>query len=180
VAFAALLLGAAGPLAPAALSACASPPAIEDAVRTGEIVFVGTVTFVENGDRWAVVNVDERWRGADSLPESVQVHGGLEPGTVLGTDRSYELGRYLFVVTDAGDHLADSACSGTRLWTGDLARLRPNGVAAVAPGPGDSPFDMLVSGDVLVVVALVGALLVAIVAYILILRRRQRPPDWRR
>jgi hypothetical protein len=180
IAFAFALLVSAGPLAPAVLAACDSPPAIEDALRTGEIAFVGTVTFLENTDRWAVVTVEERWRGAGSLPESVEVHGGPEPGSVTGTDRAYERTRYLFVVSNAGDYLADNACSGTRPWTEDLARLRPGGVPAVAPGSAGSPFDLLDSGDVVVVAALIGALLVAIVAYILILRRRRRPPDWRR
>jgi hypothetical protein len=176
----AALLGALGPLAAPALAACDAPPAVEDAVRSGEVVFVGTVTFLENSDRWAVVDVQERWRGADALGESVQVHGGGDPGSVTPFDRSYEPRQYLFVVKDAGDYLEDNACSGTQPWTEALARLRPDGVPAVAPGSTGSPFDLLASGDAVVVAALAGALLVAIVAYILILRRRRRPPDWRR
>jgi len=149
-------------------------------VRDGQVVFVGSVVSLSNDDHWAVVNVEERWRGADSLGDAVRVHGSGDPGVVLPTDRTYEPGRYLFVVTDAGTYLADNACSGTQPWTADLARLRPAGVPAVAPGPSGSPLDMLANGDAIVVSGLVVALLIAVVAYILILRRRKRPPNWRR
>ena len=144
-------------------------------------MFVGTVTFLENDNRWAVATVDERWRGADGLGPTVQVHGGPEPGTRTPVDRTYEPVRYLFVVSDAGGGvLSDNACSGTQPWTEDLARLRPGGVNAVAPGATGSPLDVLADPDVVTIAALVGALLVAVVAYILILRARRRGPDWRR
>jgi hypothetical protein len=180
-AIAALLLAAPVSTVPGAFADCASPVPVENAVRLGPVVFVGTVTFLENDNRWAVVQVDERWLGADELPDSVNVHGGPEEGSSTPVDRRYQTGQqYLFVVTNEGDSFADDACSGTTPWTADLARLRPAGVTAVAPGDTGTPLDLLQNGSTVAVAALFGALLVAIVAYILILRRRRRPPDWMR
>jgi hypothetical protein len=88
--------------------------------------------------------------------------------------------RYLFVVTDGGSFLVDNACSSTVAWTVDLGRLRPAGVTPAAGPPGPTLLDVLDSGDLVVVAGLVGALLIAIVAYILILRSRRRPPAWLR
>jgi hypothetical protein len=181
LAVAALLVAAPLATVPSALADCASSVPVENAVQLGPVVFVGTVTFVENDNRWAVVQVDERWLGADELPPSVNVHGGPEEGSSTPTDRAYQVAQqYLFVVTNQGDSFADDACSGTTPWTPDLARLRPAGVTAVAPGDTGTPLDLLSNGSTVAVAALFGALLVAIVAYILILRRRRRPPDWMR
>jgi len=166
--------------APQPVSAsCVQPSSPADSVATGRIVFVGTVLEVANDGRWARVGVDERWRGADALPAEVQVHGGPGPGTVTSTDRAYLQAPYLFVVEEGPGYLADNACSGTVPWTDDLAALRPEGVtpAGAAAGGEEMPFG---GRDMIPIGALVLALLIAVVAYVLVLRGRARPPDWMR
>jgi hypothetical protein len=173
---AALLGAAAGAPVPVAAS-CAAPSAPADAVRFGEIVFVGTVTDLENGGRWVKVKVEERWRGAGDLPDEVEVHGGPEPGTATDIDRSFLNGRYLFVVEKGPGYLLDNQCSGTLLWYDALADLRPSGVRAAFSAGGDQP---ATGPDVLPVVALFLFAGIALVAYVLILRSRGRAPDWMR
>lgn len=166
--------------APQPVSAsCVQPSTPADSVLTGRIVFVGTVLEVANDGRWARVGVDERWTGADALPAEVQVHGGPGPGTATSTDRAFLPGPYLFVVEDGPGYLADNACSGTVPWTDDLAELRPEGVtpAGAAAGGEEPPFG---GRDMIPIGALVLALLIAVAAYLLILRGRARPPDWMR
>ena len=104
-----------------ALASCATAPrSAEDAVLFGDVVFVGTVLRTENEGRWPTVRVEERWKGARDLADTVVVRGGPEPGTATSIDRTYLPGRYLFVVSAPGGILTDDACSGTRPWTDDL------------------------------------------------------------
>ena len=172
-------LGLAGPSA--ALASCATAPrSAEDAVLFGDVVFVGTVLRTENDGRWPTVRVEERWKGARDLADTVIVRGGPEPGTATSVDRTYLPGRYLFVVTAPGGILTDDACSGTRPWTDDLAVLRPAGVSAAAVDLPTDPLGSLNMSDVAAVAGLLVFLLVAIVAYLYVLRARRRPPDWHR
>lgn len=166
-------------VSPAAAS-CATSPSIDEAVLRGEVVFVGTVLTTENDGRWATVKVEERWSGARALGDAVQVRGGPEAGTATSVDRTYQAGRYLFVVRNGPGYLEDDQCTATTIWVADLARLRP---------PGVTPDPLVVSGaivtdptlePILPAVALVAALVIAVIAYILILRARRRPPDWMR
>ena len=158
---------------------CAFVATVPDAQSTRDIVFVGTVVKLENDNRWATVLVNERWQNADGLPDTVLVHGGPGPGIVSSTERGYTQGRYLFDVTNLGPYLEDTSCSATSLWSDDLARYRPSNVVQTSSSSG-SPLDALNSSDVVLAAGLVLALLVAVVTYILILRRRKRPPDWMR
>ncbi len=161
------------------VASCAQQLSPADAVALGQIVFVGTVGLTENDGRWAQVKVEERWKGADDLPENVVVHGGPEPGVATSVDRAYLPGRYLFVVEQGAGYLADNICSGTTPWTDDLARFRPgsNQAGETPTGQGDAPLDI---PEVTPAIALLLALVIAVLAYLLVLRARKRPPDWMR
>lgn len=163
---------------PDASASCATTPSIDDAVLLGDVVFVGTVLRTDNLGRWASVRVEERWRGARDLPDTVEVHGGPEPGTSTAIDRTYTPGRYLFVVSNGPGYLEDNICTATTSWTAALASLRPIDVSPapdVVSGTAVSELDM---DRVLPVAALGVALLIAVVAYVVIVRARRRPPDW--
>ena len=159
---------------------CAAAPSIDEAVLRGEVVFVGTVLRVDNQMRWATVRVEERWRGARDLAETVQVRGGPEPGTATSVDRLYGTGRYLFVVTRGPDYLQDNACTTTTTWTDDLARLRPIDVSPAANVVGNVEVTEVRLEEFVPLLALVAALIIAVIAYLVILRARRRPPDWLR
>lgn len=140
-----------------ALADCMMPPAVEEAAKTAEIVFLGTVVETTNRNSWAHVTVEEVWRGPD-LPASVIVKGGPGGNAATSVDRTFEPGvRYLFFPyvgvepgreepggeqplpglpgnLDAG--LADNSCSSTTPWTDDMAALRP---AEVRQPLGDNP-----------------------------------------
>jgi hypothetical protein len=182
---AALVLGILAVLTPGLASSpvladCATIKDVPAAQRSGDAVFVGDVYRTENDGRWAVVLVDERWQGAAGLPDTVEVHGGPGPGTLTTTDRAFTEGRWLFDVTNAGPYYADSSCSASQPWTDDLSQFRPAGVTESKGSGSSSPLDVLESSDIVLIAVLVGALLIAILAYILILRRRRRPPEWMR
>jgi hypothetical protein len=162
-------------------AACAAvPPAPDEAVLFGDVVFVGTVLRTENEGRWATVRVEERWKGARDLAETIEVRGGPDPGTATDVDRTYLPGRYLFVVEHAGAGLADSACSGTTRWSEALSSLRPPGVSPAAVDLPTDPLGSIDPGEIALVAALLIALLVSLVAYLWVLRARRRPPDWLR
>ena len=161
------------------LAACpTAPQPAEDAVLFGDVVFVGTVLRSENEGRWPTVRVEERWKGASGLADTIVVRGGPEPGTATATDRTYLPGRYLFVVRNENGVLADDGCSGTQAWTDDLVPLRPAGVTPAATELPTDPLGSINPGDLAAVAGLLFALLVAIVAYLYVLRARRRPPDW--
>ncbi len=161
VAAAPLLLG----FAPAiALADCIMPPPIEEAVKTADIVFVGTVAQTANRNSWANVEVTEVWRGPDQ-PRSVVIKGGPEGNAATSVDRAFEPGvTYLFFPyahTELG--LADNSCTSTTPWTDDLAALRPaDSRAPLGAEPEAGGFDLggvLVPLGVAVIVG--GALLLA-------------------
>ena len=165
----------------AVLASCAAAPqSADEAVLFGDVVFVGTVLRTENLGRWATVRVEERWKGSDDLAETVTVEGGPEAGSATTIDRTYVPGRYLFIVRNENGALTDDACSGTRQWTDDLGALRPAGVTAASTELPTDPLGAISPSDVATVAALLGALLIAIVAYLWVLRARRRPPDWLR
>ena len=122
-----------------ASASCAAAPALEEGIRRAGVVFVGTVVSTANVDRFAVVAVEEVWKGP-SLPAQVEVRGTSVPdGADMFTsvDRSFQAGvRYLFVLADGtGPPFADNNCSLTQEWRPELAAYRP-GVApptSVAP-----------------------------------------------
>ena len=109
-----------------ALADCMMPPPVEEAARTADIVFVGTVTSTANRDSWASVTVEEVWRGPDQ-PATVVVKGGPAGNAATSVDRSFVVGtKYLFfpyVDPEAG--LSDNSCTNTQAWTNDLAAIRP-------------------------------------------------------
>ena len=162
------------------VASCAPIVSLQEALLLAETVFVGSVTQLENDNRWATVRVEERWKAARDLPETVQVRGGPEPGTATSVDRVFAPGRYLFVVTRGPGYLEDTSCSATTPWTDDMAALRPAGVTAgtdVVSGTQVTEFDL---DPFLPIAALVLALIVAVIAYLVVLRARSRPPDWMR
>lgn len=179
---AAALLLALGPIPSVtpAVASCAPPLPIEESLLLSDVVLVGTVTQLENGGRWVTVRVEERWRGPASLPGTVSVRGGPEPGAATSVDRVFARGRYLFFLTDGPGYFVDNACSATTPWTAELATLRPDGVPPAPEVVTDAPPSLLDQVDVLPVAALLGALAIAVASYIVILRARRRPPDWMR
>ena len=163
---------------PGVAASCATTPSIEDAVLLGDVVFVGTVLRTDNLGRWATVRVEERWRGARDLAGTVEVHGGPGPGTSTSIDRIYSPGRYLFVVGNGPGYLEDNDCTATTPWTDALASLRPIDVSPAPDVVSDTAVSELDLDRVLPVAALGAALLIAVLAYLVILRARRRPPDW--
>lgn len=161
-------------------ASCATTPKIEDAVVLGDIVFVGTVLRTENGGRWATVRVEERWRGARDLADTIEVHGGPEGGSATSVERTFATSRYLFVVTNGPGYLVDNECTATTPWTSDLARLRPIDVSAAPDVVSGAQVTEIDWDRLLPAAALVGALVIAVIAYVVILRARRRPPDWMR
>jgi hypothetical protein len=160
--------------------ACPSQPALADGLAQADVVFVGSVIFLENSDRWVIVNVEERWKGAGALGESIEVRGSGDPGSSTLIDRTYEQQRYLFAVAKGEGHLVDNLCTATTPWSDALARLRPDGVEA-APGLAvASPIDDVNMDVFLPVVGLLAALGIVLIAYVIILRARKRGPDWMR
>jgi hypothetical protein len=174
-----LLLGVPAAANPVAAS-CAPIVSLEEALLMADTVFVGSVTSTENGGRWASVRVEERWKNARDLPDNVQVRGGPEPGTTTSADRVFPLGRHLFVVTRGPGYLEDNGCSATIPWTDDLAALRPPGLTADPGVVAGTQVTEFLLDPYLPLLGLAFALIVAVIAYLLILRARKRPPDWMR
>jgi hypothetical protein len=160
-----LLLMSAAPT----LASCARPIPIEEAMQSADSVFVGTVTGLSNGERWATVAVDEVWRGPDLAP-IVEVHGGPAGNAATSIDRRFAgATRYLFVLSIADGALSDNACSATIEWEPDLAGLRPaTARPRIAPAPEPEaaaafdPASLLLPGAVILAAGLVvfGAALV--------------------
>ncbi len=171
------LLGTAAAPRPVAAS-CAPTVSLEEALLFADTVFVGSVTQLANNNRWATVRVEERWTGARDLGDTVQVRGGPEPGTASSVDRVFAPGRYLFVVTRGPGYLEDNGCSATTPWSDDLAALRPAGVTAATDVVTGTQVTELDLGPLFPIAALALALIVAVIAYLVVLRARNRPPDW--
>lgn len=146
--------------------------ALQQGMREADSVFVGTVTSLSNGDRWATVAVEEVWAGPD-LAEAVEVRGAPE-GMTTSADRIYAAGKaYLFVVLIAEGQLTDNACSVTREFTRDLAALRPaTARPPIAPAPdadAAAPFD---PASLLLPAALIVGAGAVVFGTVLVLRRR--------
>ena len=116
-----------------AFADCQMAPPIEEAVRTADLVFVGTVTSVANGGRSPSVRVDEAWRGGE-MPAEVTVLGGTDPAQPMEDDRSFEAGaRYVFFPLAIDGQLVDNICTATTPWVGDFAAVRPVDTQTPAP-----------------------------------------------
>lgn len=161
-----LVVSWAGP----AKASCAEMPPLPRAVAEAEILFVGTVTETTNRARWAVVSVEEVWKG-ENIPDVVQIRAGpADPAgpmmSASSVDRSFKDGRrYLFFPYGRKDAvLQDNICTSTRVFTERLTRFRPE--AAAAPEPGDVGPDDFDSGTIPSdgVVAIVGALIAGLAA----------------
>jgi hypothetical protein len=115
-------------LAPAgAWASClADPRTLKEVVRDSNVVFVGTVMSVSNRDRWAVVRVDEVWKGPQ-LPPEVEVRAGPQSETeATSNDRMFKAGvRYLFVPLGEASPFSDNICSHTTEWRDELDAARP-------------------------------------------------------
>ncbi|NJD28451.1 MAG: hypothetical protein FIA92_09150 [Chloroflexi bacterium] len=147
------LLGAPG----AVLADCMMPPPIEEAVKSAEVVFVGTVVAVQDQGRRATVEVEEVWRGPD-LPVTTVVLGGQGEG-LTSVDRTYEVGmKYVFFpsVDPESRALVDNLCTNTTPWQDDYEAVRP----AEARPPIGEPSTEPVGFDVASLVPIGGLVLV--------------------
>ncbi|HEY8239393.1 MAG TPA: hypothetical protein VIF63_08145 [Candidatus Limnocylindrales bacterium] len=125
------------------LADCMMPPPIEEAVKSAEIVFLGTVTNTANRDSWATVEIEEVWVGPD-MPAEVLIKGGPGGNAATSVDRSFQVGlKYLFFpyideggevrpgeVPELAGGLADNSCTSTQQWSPELEALRPADVRA--------------------------------------------------
>lgn len=129
---------------PTALASCRQPPSMEEAMKSAEIVFVGTVTSTANSDTWATVAIEEIWKGPDQ-PASVLIKGGPGGNSATSVDRSFQAGaRYLFFPSLDGATLADNSCTSTTPWSEDLLALRPSDARPALPGTeGEAGFDVM-------------------------------------
>lgn len=108
-----------------AFADCQMAPPIEEAVRTADLVFVGSVTAIADGGRSASVRVEEVWRGGE-MPAEVTVLGGTEPAQPMEDDRTFEAGvRYVFFPFVVDGQLVDSICTATAPWVEGFAAVRP-------------------------------------------------------
>lgn len=162
-----LLLAAPG----AVLADCMPPPPIEEAVKTADIVFIGTVTETANRGTWATVTVKEVWRGPDQ-PATVVIRGGPAGNAATSVDRTFEAGvEYIFLpyIDQEQGGLTDNSCSNTQPWAEAMAALRPAEVRqpAVAPAAGEGGFELP-----LLPIAVVGVVFLAMLGVGLLARGR--------
>ena len=122
---------------PAAAS-CAGLPTARQALKKAAVAFVGTVAQLTNEDRWAVVTVEEVWKGSD-IPSYVQIQGGEKSGLFgsvrSSVDREFVRGRrYLFFPHGRdGAVFQDNSCSATTRYHSGLDALRPDTASAPIP-----------------------------------------------
>lgn len=167
-----------------ARASCGSPLPYEEAFAATPIVFVGTVTAVSNGRRWARVAVDEVWKGPE-LPAVVEVRAGPKDppgGGGVGTsvDRYYRVRRryVFFPYRGASPVFRDDACSRTTVFRPELERLRPASLSET-PAPTETADvardahddSSRLSGFRLFMAGLMATLLLLLVAWILKERR---------
>ena len=88
--------------------------------------------FLENEDRWAVVNMEERWRGADATSPIGPGPRRRRPGSTTPFDRRSAAALPVLVTTRATTSKTTRAPHAP--WTEDLARLRPDSDAGRGPG----------------------------------------------
>lgn len=130
---------------PGAWASCAAPEPFAKAFDSAPAVFTGTVIGLDNGRRWATVDVDELWTG-DAIPPEVEVRAGPQdpPGpTNVGSsvERHFRMGaRYLFVpYRRNGSIFRDNNCTRTTVFRPALERLRPPGAEAMHPSRTPTP-----------------------------------------
>ena len=108
-----------------ALASCAEPPDLESAFAEADIVFIGLVVELSNGDRTAVMEVEDVWKGPQ-LPLVVTVHGGPDdPGLATSVDRTFERGTYVVFPTNSAPPFEDNACTLTQRTTTALDVIKP-------------------------------------------------------
>lgn len=108
-----------------ALASCIAPRPLSESLASAPAAFVGTVLSVSNGDRTAIVKVEQVWKGP-ALSGTVEVDGGPTDGSITSVDRTYQVGvRYLFVPVNGSPPFQDNNCSATQPYTADLAQYRP-------------------------------------------------------
>ncbi len=157
-----------------ASASCLALPPGQAAWASADAVFVGTVTSVANGARWATVHVEEVWIGPDQ-PAEVVVRGGPEGNTATSVDRSYTVGmRYVFGVTVVDGQLHDSACSGTTQADAiDLDAMRPDDVRQPVGGTPESAGGGLDLAGIAGPAALIAVVAGLLLATVLLARRRE-------
>ncbi len=128
-----------------ATASCGEIPSVAGSLTDTKVVFVGTVTSLENSRRWATVEVNEVWKGT-GVPAEVEVRAGPKDppgpsGVATSVDRYYKLGRqYLFFpFRGSGEIYRDNACTATTRFKPDLESFRPAGVEDPTPQPSASP-----------------------------------------
>lgn len=116
-----------------ARASCGLAPPVPQAIAEAPAAFVGTVSELSNGRRWATVTVDEVWKGED-IPDEVEVRAGPKDppgggGVATSADRYFEpTQQYLFVpYKRAGSVFRDNACTRTSPFRPSLERHRPSG-----------------------------------------------------
>ena len=145
----------------------------------GDVVFVGTVLRPRTTAAGPPSGSRSAGRGRIALAETVLVRGGPEPGTATSVDRTY-LPRLPVRRHGAGRGPDRRRLQRYPPWTEDLESLRPAGVSPAAVELPTDPLGSVDMGSVAAVAGLLVFLLVAIVAYLYVLRARRRPPDWHR
>ncbi|GMQ98932.1 MAG: hypothetical protein BMS9Abin17_1470 [Acidimicrobiia bacterium] len=199
-----LVVGAVTLVSQPALASCAEIPDLETAFADAEVVFIGVVTELSNGNRTAEMQVEEVWKGP-ALPETVTVNGtpDLSSGAT-SVDRTYELGTYIVFPVNSTSPFEDNACTLTQRTSAALDVIAPNSVETpeavttgdvvtttsadvgaiqdpgTAEGPEGQPVTgepVLVSGGTNLTPIVVSALIIIAALGIAIVLWRRRPAD---
>jgi hypothetical protein len=111
-----------------ALASCAEIPDLETAFADADVVFIGVVTELSNGNRTAEMQVEEVWKGP-ALPETVTVNGTPDlSSSATSVDRTYELGSYIVFPVNSTSPFEDNACTLTQRTSAALDVIAPNSV----------------------------------------------------
>jgi len=121
-----LLVGAIAVVLPQpALASCAEIPDLETAFADAEVVFIGVVTELSNGNRTAQMQVEEVWKGPQ-LPDTVTVNGTPDlSSAATSVDRTYELGTYIVFPVNSTSPFEDNACTLTQQASTALDVINP-------------------------------------------------------
>jgi hypothetical protein len=104
------------------------PQPLDQRLAQADVVFVGTVTHVDQTGRLATVQVEEIWRGPE-LASVVEVRGAVDGAAFTSVDRRFEQSmRYLFAPMIDGNLLVDDACSPTQPYGVETTAYRPTNV----------------------------------------------------
>ncbi|MFV1999866.1 MAG: hypothetical protein ACC654_05810, partial [Acidimicrobiia bacterium] len=124
-----LLIGAIAVVLPQpALASCAEIPDLETAFADAEVVFIGVVTELSNGNRTAQMQVEEVWKGPQ-LPDTVTVNGTPDlSSAATSVDRTYELGTYIVFPVNSTPPFEDNACTLTQRTSAALDVIAPDSV----------------------------------------------------